>query len=202
MSHDPSLFSIALFLLRAQGYCLDQLDLNQSLRVDDRSLAQRMSKSHLKRLRKCQREGLVTSELPGKCLSDVYETLATNRASKGRPMSMTVDQLETMADTFPEAVVLFGCRDGHLLTAAALCLRLDEETLYVFAWGHRPEYGSLSPVVAVADDIYRYCQEHGLRVLDAGTSTVDAEADAGLLRFKRGLGFSESLKVRAVKVCR
>ena len=101
-----------------------------------------------------------------------------------------------MAQQLPEAFVLFGCRDGEQLAAAALCLRLSTEVLYVFYWGDRPGYAAQSPVVAVADAIYGYCRSHAIRLLDVGTSTVDREPNIGLIQFKRGLGFSESLKVR------
>ena len=44
-----------------------------------------------------------------------------------------------------------------------------------------------------------FAQEHGFRLLDAGISTVAGEPNLGLIHFKRGLGFSESLKLRMTK---
>lgn len=196
MAHDPAAFSNQLYLLRSRGYDTTHCDLNHSLQVDERSLGERMSYGNLKRLRKCEREGLLAQALPVAALGEVYDTLAANRASKGHAMSMTLAQLEHMAQQLPEAFVLFGCRDGEQLAAAALCLRLSTEVLYVFYWGDRPGYAAQSPVVAVADAIYGYCRSHAIRLLDVGTSTVDREPNIGLIQFKRGLGFSESLKVR------
>jgi len=49
--------------------------------------------------------------------------------------------------------------------------------------------------VSVADAIYRYAQKIGFKVMDVGTSTIDFEVNFGLLEFKRGLGFAESLKL-------
>lgn len=199
MAHDPAAFANQLYLLRARGYEMSHCDLNQSLEVDARGLSERMTYGNQKRLRKCQREGLVAGPLPPSALAEVYDTLAANRASKGHAMSMTLAQLQTMVDTFPEAVVLFGSRDGERLAASALCLRLSPAVLYVFYWGDQPGYASLSPVVSVADAIYAYCQAQGLRQLDVGTSTVDRDPNFGLIQFKRGLGFTESLKVRMSK---
>jgi hypothetical protein len=199
MAHDPVAFANQLYLLSARGYEITQCDLNQGLEVNMTPLTDRMTYGNVKRLRKCKREGLSAQPLPANSLGDVYDTLAVNRASKGHAMSMTLTQLQTMADTFPDALALFGCRDGERLAAAALCLRLSAAVMYVFYWGDQPGYGSLSPVVPLAEAIYSYCQEHGVRLLDVGTSTVDREPNFGLLQFKRGLGFTESLKVRMSK---
>ncbi len=199
MAHNPMSFANQLYLLRARGYQMTRCDLNQSLEVDARNLSDRMTYGNQKRLRKCQREGLLAIQLPLSALSEVYEALAVNRKSKGHAMSMTVAQLQTMVDTFPNAVVLFGSRDGDHLAASALCLRLSSTVLYVLYWGDRPGYASLSPVVSLAYAIYAYCQAQGVELLDVGTSTVDREPNFGLIQFKRGLGFTESLKVRMSK---
>jgi hypothetical protein len=194
-AYDPVAFSKQVYLLRSCGFEMIRCDLNQSLNIDERSLSERMSYSNRKRLRKCEREGLVARQLPLSDLPLVYETLVINRAIKGNTLSMSLVQLQLMVDTFPEDIVLFGCSNENHLAAAAYCLRLSPSILYVFYWGDRPEYATSSPVVAVADTIYRYAQMQGFRVMDVGTSTVDMEPNLGLLKFKLGLGFEESLKV-------
>lgn len=199
MAHDPERFALATYVLHAQGWTVSTCDLNSSLLVDGRPLEERMSRGNAKRLRKCRREGLVAERLPQEALPQVHATLAANRAANDRVLSMDLAQLEQMRAALPEAMVLFGCRDGDVLAAAALCLRLDEQVLYVFYWGHLPSHGALSPVVLLADEIHRYCQREGFRLLDLGTSTTGAVPDPGLLRFKRGLGCTESLKVRMRK---
>jgi hypothetical protein len=199
MAHDPETFSTQVYLLRACGYETSQCDVNHSLEVDARPLAERMSYGNLKRMRKCSREGVVALPLEHSALPEVYDTIATNRASKGHEMSMSLRQLEAMVEQFPDAVELFGCRLGSDLIAAAVCLRVEAGVLYVFYWGDRPGYGTLSPVVSLADAIYTHCQSRGIRLLDAGTSTVDREPNHGLIKFKVGLGFSASLKVRMAR---
>lgn len=199
MAHDPNAFSNQLYLLRTCGYEVTHCDLNQSLEVDARALSDRMTYGNLKRLRKCQREGLIGERLPLSALPDVYETISANRLSKGHSMSMSFNDVQVMANTFPDAVVLFGCRDQKSLAAAGLCLRLSSAVLYVFYWGDRPGYESFSPVVSVANAIYSYAQDEQIRLVDVGTSTLDRSPNFGLLAFKRGLGFCESLKVRMSK---
>lgn len=199
MSHDPIAFSNQVYLLRTCGYEMARCDLNQSMEIDARSLLARMSYGNQKRLRKCQREGLIGKQLPLSALSGVYENLVANRSGKGHVLSMTLLQLQSMVETFPTSVVLFGCQDGSNLAATAFCLRLSAAVLYVFYWGDRPGYESYSPVVSVANAIYSYAQEQQMKLIDVGTSTLDCEPNFGLLDFKRGLGFTESLKVSMSK---
>jgi hypothetical protein len=199
MAHDPTAFATQTYLLRSCGYETSQCDLNHSLEVDERPLADRMTYGNLKRLRKGVREGLIAQPLVRTDLPEVYDTIAANRSSKGHEMSMTLSQLMAMVECFPEAVKLFGCRLGSELVAAAVCLQVEKGVLYVFYWGDRPGYSSLSPVVTLADAIYAHCQTEGIRLLDVGTSTVDREPNLGLIQFKNGLGFSASLKVRMTR---
>ena len=199
MAHDPVAFANQVYLLRSRGYAMSQCDLNHSMVVTEQSLADRMTYGNLKRLRKCEREGLHAERLPLHDLEAVYEVIAANRLAKGHAMSMSLPQLQTMAERFPEAIALFGSRDGLRLAAAAVCLRLGNGILYVFYWGDQPGYATLSPVVGIADAVYRHCQQEGLQLLDVGTSTVDVEPHHGLIQFKRGLGFTESLKLRLLK---
>lgn len=199
MAHDAVCFANQFYFLHARGYASTQCDLNHSLEVDARPLRDRMSYGNVKRLRKCEKEGAQTAALPAQALPVVYETLSLNRASKGHTMSMTLAQLEDMQQRFPEAMHLFGCSIGQELAAAALCLRVKADVLYVFYWGDRPGYASLSPVVCVAEVVHDFCQEEGIRLLDVGTSTLDRHPNHGLIHFKRGLGFVESLKVRMAR---
>lgn len=201
MAHDPRAFSVQTYALRSRGFEVSRCDLNQSLDVDDRPLSERMSHGNRKRLAKCEREGLRCVQVDAEALAPVYDTIAANRAARGFPVSMSLAQLQAMAGEFPEVLRLFACqRDGDTeMAAAAVCLSLDARTLYVFYWGDRPGHASLSPVVMVADAVYRHAQACGHRMLDVGTSTLDRESNAGLLHFKRGLGFTESLKLRMEK---
>jgi hypothetical protein len=199
MAHDPIAFSNVLYLLRARGFAMETCDLNHALAVNDVPLAERMTYGNRKRLRKAEREGFAVRRLGIDQLPAVYDAIAANRAAKGNAMSMRLDQLEEMATLFPDRVVLFGMADGEALAASAVCLRLSPAVLYVFYWGDRPGYGALSPVVALASAIYDHCRQEGLALFDVGTSTIDRDPNIGLIAFKRGLGFTESLKVRMAK---
>lgn len=198
-AHGASAFALQVYLLRSAGFEIEQCDLNQSLEIDKRSLRERMSYGNLKRLKKCEREGWLAERLPLASLPQVYSTLTTNRNAKGYSLSMSLVQLQTMCTTFPEAVILFGCHKNEQLASAAVCLKLSPSVLYVFYWGDLPEWSAYSPVVPLSDAIYRFGQANGYGILDVGTSTIDADANFGLIEFKLGLGFSETLKLRLGK---
>lgn len=198
-AHDPIGFARSVYLFRALGYGIESCDLNHSLQVDERPLPERMSYGNRKRLNKCLREGLVAQELAASELFQAYDALAANRQSKGYQLSMTLPQVQEMAERFSDRIVLFGVPTDGMLAAAALCLRLSSNLLYVFYWGDRPGFTTQSPVVALAECIYRFCQTNGIRLLDVGTSTLDRVPNHGLIQFKGGLGFSESLKLRLAK---
>lgn len=199
-AHDPTAFANCYYMLHCAGYSVTRSDLNHSLLVDERPLFDRMAYGNQKRLKKCRREALVAQEIGPSELPAVYSVLEENRSVKGNRLSMTLDQIETMRQVFPEAIKLFGCSDGNELVASAICIRVSADILYVFYWGDRPGYSAQSPVVAIADSIYAYCQDQHIALLDVGTSTLDQSPNHGLIQFKRGLGFSESLKVQMGKV--
>lgn len=71
--------------------------------------------------------------------------------------------------------------------------------LYVFYWGDEVEFGQFSPITLLAGRIYEYCQQHAVTLLDIGTATLDGQSNHGLIRFKRALGCSESLKFKLEK---
>ncbi|MFN9505258.1 MAG: GNAT family N-acetyltransferase [Rubrivivax sp.] len=200
MAHDPLAFSQQSYLLRSTGFDITRCDLNQSIALDSRPLAERMSYGNLKRLRKCQREGVVAELLGPDALAAVVDTLAANRAAKGHSLSMTLDGLAQMQQRFPGQVFLYGAQAGDEQAAAAYCLRLTPQTLYVFYWGDRPGYAQLSPVVALADCIDRHARSLGVEHICVGTSTIDAAPNFGLLQFKRNLGFGESLKLQLTRI--
>lgn len=191
--------AVEYFLLRSQGFRESLVDLNYGLPVDQRPFAERLNHANRKRLNKCQREGFSATALPAGELPAAYAVIAENRAARGFPVTMQLAQLEQMQALFPDAVALYGCHRQQELVAAAICLQLTPQVLYVFYWGDRPGFAQYSPVALLAQSIYEDCQRRGIALLDAGTSTLDLQLNPGLIAFKRGLGFEESLKFRLEK---
>ena len=196
LQHDPADVSVQYFLFRAQGFGESLVDLNYAQCVDHQPFVEKINYAKRQRLNKCRREGFEVSAVAAERLPDVYATIAENRASRGYPMTMGEESLRQMQELFPDAVQLYACEHQGQMAAAAICLRLSPDVLYVLYWGDRPGYRRYSPVVLIADCLYQSCQTRGIGLLDVGTSTQDLQPNFGLIRFKRALGFSESLKFR------
>jgi RimJ/RimL family protein N-acetyltransferase len=197
--HDQAAFATVVYVLQSRGFQIGRTDLNYSLEVNDQPFERRISYGNRKRLKKCAREGVLARQFGNDRLDDVYEVIARNRAQKNYPVSMTLEGLREMVELFPDRFSLFGAEFEGALIASAVCIALTGDILYVFYWGDLPGHSERSPIVPVAEQIYSFAQEHGFRLLDAGISTVAGEPNLGLIHFKRGLGFSESLKLRMTK---
>ena len=83
--------------------------------------------------------------------------------------------------------------------AAAICIGVSEKVMSVFYWGYIEGVQDYSPVVLLASAIYEHCQSGGITILDTGIATEAGEPNYGLIRFKRSLGFHESLKLILAK---
>jgi len=200
-AHDISLFAITFNCLLREGYQADRTELNYEITLNDTSFLDRIAHGNRKRIQKTLREGFFCNHESFASLPKIHQLIAENRLRLGVPMSMSVDQLNHMAMVFPERLHLFAVyRDSILkeMVAAAVCLEISQDILYVFYWGDIDGMRNYSPIALLASYIYEFGVSRGMTVLDVGTSTVNGEPNHGLVTFKRNLGFRESLKVELV----
>jgi len=196
-SHDLQLSSIAANILMRARATMSGFELNYDLEVDARPFHARIDAGSRKRIRKCKEAGFEAMQIAPDAGRLVYELIRANRMRRGVPITMSAAQLDEMARTFPDRVhyfAVFTDATRSSMVAAAVCISISAEVLYVFYWGDSDEMQSHSPVVLLAENIYGFAQKEGFRVLDAGISTSANEPNLGLIAFKRGLGFTESLK--------
>jgi hypothetical protein len=203
LTHDVAQISTLCNILSRRGWVATTNDLNFDLRVDASPLSHRLEHGNAKRLRKCIRDDFESNALSLDALDAAYAVVSANRTRRGHPMTMTFPQVATMRALFPEKMFLFGVsRPGTSgsLAAAAICLAVRPDVLYVLYWGDADEMETYSPIVLLASEIYRFCQQRHYVLLDAGISTVEGVPNEGLVNFKRRLGFSASLKPTYSKV--
>ncbi|MEM5400565.1 GNAT family N-acetyltransferase [Paraburkholderia unamae] len=197
-SHDLAAFSTMFNLLTRSRFALVSHELNYDLRVDDGAFVARIDYGNAKRLRKAQREGFVAERVGHERCDDVHRVIEQNRARLGVGVSMSAAQLRQMVELFPKKLHFFSVfRDAARseIVAAAVCIALTESVFYVFYWGDVDGMSAYSPIVLLASTIYEFCQQNGFTVLDAGISTLHGDPNYGLVRFKRNLGFQESVKL-------
>jgi len=198
LTHDPAPLSAFINLLLRRGAVVSGHELNFDMTIDDRAFADRIDYGNVKRIRKCAREGFVARTLAPSHHAPAYDLIRDNRARRGYPLTMSVEQMGEMAAAFPDRVHYFGAFCDEAATqwaAAAICMAITPAILYVFYWGDAPDLGSYSPVAFLAAHIHDFAREHGFRLLDAGTASSNGKPNPGLVAFKRNLGFTESLKL-------
>lgn len=195
-SHSPALSSCSFNVFYRSGYCISGQELNHSISVTNEPLMGRINRANQKRWRKCEREGFVFAEESDTGgFQRVFNTISNNRVSKGYKVSMTIEALMEMRSNFPGKIHFFSCSYQGNVAAAAVCMAIRSDILYVFYWGDEPGYEQFSPVAYLAERIYSFAMENGFKILDVGTSTLQGIPNYGLINFKEALGFQPSLKL-------
>jgi hypothetical protein len=100
-----------------------------------------------------------------------------------------------MVETFPDDIIIFGGFLHNAMIAAAICVRVNSEILYVYSWGERSGFEGISPVTVIAAALYRFSRSADIACLDVGTSSVQGEPNPGLFAFKKSLGAKPSIKM-------
>lgn len=201
VSHGPSLFAKCFNVLSRHGFSIEGQELNYDIEVNATPLAERMDYGNRKRLNKCLRDGFATTRLGPEHHEAAYRLIAENRRRKGYPITMDFAAIKTMVDVFGDRMRFFGVTRGGTLVAASICIAVSERVMSVFYWGDSEGVQDYSPVVLLAADIYAHCQQAGFSLLDTGIATEAGAPNHGLIRFKRSLGFRESLKLVLAKDC-
>lgn len=196
-AYDPEGSAVLTSALLRLGYQPTRADLNYARAVarEPEAFLAAVNAGNRKNVRRCARAGYTFRPLGPEELAGAYEVIAENRARHNYHLSMTWEALDAMNRRLPGAVLAFGVFDGVQLGAASICVVIEPRILYVFYWGERADYESPSTVPFLAMGLHDYCAAAGFQVLDVGTSMVGNAPNLGLIRFKRSLGFTASLKL-------
>jgi hypothetical protein len=194
-AHDPLQHARDLGLFLRLGYTVHVEDRNFELAVESRPLVERMASGNRKRFNKCLREGFAARRLEAAEYARAFDLIAHNRERRGFPVTMRFPDIMTMVDVFGGRVRCFAIFRDADMVAAAICMLVRRDVLYVFYWGDAGGMQQYSPVVLLASEIHDHCRQQGIRLLDIGTGTSGGVPNEGLIRFKHGLGCSESAKL-------
>lgn len=178
------------------GFKVSNHEINHTLRIDGEPLIVKIRRNNKKRLSKCEREGFVFEQcFEFKDLEKVYALIKDNRESKGFGVSMTFEQIMQMYDVFRDSIYFFKASQNDVDVASAICIKLNPKVLYVFYWGDLLCFRQYSPIVFLANGIYKFAQENKFELLDAGVSSINGNPNFGLANFKENMGFSASPKL-------
>lgn len=201
--HDLSQQTHSLNIFINEGYSIYRHDINHSMQITETDLASIMQKAARKRFNKCIRNGFSFCQVNSTNeIKNVYDIITANRENKGYSVSMSLEQIMQMNEYFPENMFFFKSCFESKAVAASICIKLNSDVLYVFYWGHLPDYEQYSPIIFLASGIYEFAKTNRFKILDAGTSTIDGIPNHGLIRFKENLGFLASPKISYSKSIR
>lgn len=197
-SHDPNLFSLSVNALSRAGFAIGCADLNYDLVPGNLSFIEIINRAQRKKLAKCAREGFRSGPLDQAEWPAAYALLKENRLRAGHELSLPWTAICDLETALPGTYRFFATWDGERMIAAAICVLVEPDILYVYAWGDA-EKTTFAPTVQLAQAIYEEACFMSCRLLDAGRSTLDGVPNDGLIAFKESLGFRPSLKLTMVR---
>jgi len=182
------------------GYAITKNDPSYIIEVNDAEFAEGINRNHHRNLKKCTSAGFIFKQVfTNHEMRQVYDVIAANRRRKGYDISMTWEQIMQMQSLFADGIYFFGALHNKTIIAAAICIRINADALYVFYWGDIPGYEHYSPVTFVAEGIYKFARQNHFKWLDAGSASLNGQPIGGLIHFKEGLGFVASRKLTYAK---
>lgn len=149
------------------------------VRDTSRPFEENVSAGQRKRIAKCAASGY---EAGRSIIARCYPVVADNRARKGREYGMRQLDWEMLLLEEGDYVRCFAVEPDTI--AAALCVLVAPDILYVSGWGDKAGYEHFSPVTLLCKGIYEWCANNGVRLMDIGIADEQSLAD-----FKMRLGF-------------
>ena len=192
--HDLSGISKLLNIFLRNNFKLTNFEINHHLKVSDKNYESFLSKGNLKKLKIAEKKYIIKEDDFSK-IEEFYNVLEINRKSKGNNISMTLEELKNFTKEFIKNIKIFSVTSNNIIIAAAYCIQINKEILYVFYWGELPVFKSDSPVVYLSKSIYKYSKNKNIEIIDVGTSSVLSIPNHGLVKFKNRIGYTVSLKI-------
>lgn len=181
------------------GYTISAFDLNYTIPVNSNPFENIVNRACLKKLKKIALSTLSIRELSEPEWNVAVDLIIENRKRKGRCFSMNIESIIAMRKTFKNDFKIVGVFDEIHLRSAAIYLKINIDTIYVFAWGDDGILSHLTPTTLLAKWLYEYCQLHKFSKLDLGISSDNNMPNIGLVNYKKSLGARASLKLTVRK---
>ncbi|VTU21354.1 hypothetical protein H4CHR_00770 [Variovorax sp. PBS-H4] len=193
--HDPRAFAVQFYVLNALGFKVSKCDLDFGRRLAAAPFLASTS-ADIRRRNSCEKaEEVEVRRVEDREFAAIYSFIAEQHLLKGYPISMTLEQLEKMRNLFPGRISAYAAQRNDELIAAAICIQIRESMQHIFLMNNKSDNAMYNAVALVVQRIYEDCLSDEISKLSYGTATADRVANDGLIRFKRSLGFIESLKI-------
>jgi Acetyltransferase (GNAT) domain len=191
------------FTLLNRGFAVERCELNQHIELDALSGPDAYIEQLKSPARRALR-GLLEQDLAFvRCESaaeweQAYATLAQNRASRGRELSLSLEYVQRAREALGDAVRMYALTQAGGVIAAALVYRVRPQRDLVVAWGDGEHGLEHSPMNLLAHRVVESALEQGVRTLDLGISNEPEPDASGALVANPGLvQFKQSVLARA-----
>ena len=186
-------------LLRNQ-FSIKNIEINQFIDLPIYDIKKNVKPKKRQSINNCKRKNLSFEILEDKDFEVAYQIILENRNRKKYEISMSWDELKNMIDIFPDKFLNFGIFNDKEIIAAAICIKISDDILYVFYWGESNEYKKLSPISYLSYKITEFCKSNKIKTLDLGTSSLNSKPNIGLMNFKKSIGAVSCLKYKLEKI--
>lgn len=180
------------------GFKIQQSEADSFIKVSG-EFGEHLQERKAKKLRSLKKQNWVFEIKNHSHLQETYEFILRCRSGKDYSLSMTFEQIQQLAKTFPERIFLFQVLEESRIIAASICIKVKNNWLYDFYHDHDSEYNADNPILLLMDGIYGFCKANAIHWIELGTSMKGSEVNEGLLEFKERLGAVTVQKTTFVK---
>lgn len=181
------------------GYQISLTELNYHIPITEIPFELQVHHSEKRKLKKCMQHGFIFSEDCQPDLTAVYKMIEATRIAGGFPVSLPFADFENLFKKFPGIYQVFTVKDGSIIIALTVTVKINQHILYNFYPADHPGYRAFSPAVLLLKGVYEYAQQQKYTILDLGIATDQGKPNYGLIRFKRFIGGKASLKLSFIK---
>ena len=121
-----------------------------------------------------------------------YSVIEKNRKSRGFPLRMTYNQIETTNNVVN--INYFLVKKDNQAIASAIVYDVCSDIALVVYWGNLVEYEEFRPINFLSYNLIQYYINNEYRILDIGISTEYGVPNYGLCNFKESIGCIASTK--------
>ncbi|MDD4777206.1 MAG: hypothetical protein PHV53_02840 [Fermentimonas sp.] len=165
------------------GYRMELPDLNNwvDLKQFDGTWTKSVVAQNCRKAIKHRLEWSAVTDMAG--MKEVYRVIERNRMELGRKIYMTLEDIIRVKEVFPVDFFIIREVNGNCVGGAVL-YRGHESIIQGIFMGSDLEKRNLGIIDYMYMNIYDYYKELGFDYIDMGTSSLNGEANPGLLRFK------------------
>jgi len=193
-SYRPSSSVLEVLLLNLK-YRILQAEISTAIVVDGTEYDLKIEAWEVRKLNQVKKAKLRFQEIPISEIEAVYGFVLACRHERQQSLSMALEELMKVVAVYPGRIILFGVYQDQALAAASISIRVSNRIVYNFYSAHPRKFDFLSPVVMLMQGIYEWSQEHGVELIDLGTSSLEDQPNFDLLDFKLRLSGRPSSKL-------